>query len=251
MESSIFEVQGVHIKEYSPDLYYQFIYFPVEMISFFDYVLKNLYEKFFIEHSHSEAEKAEREQRKEKLMIGIKNLDEVTDVKSLGPKNINRLICIRGIVIRSSEVYPDMKLAFFRCTHCRSDLTVTLDNAKVQEPTECPTCHIKHSFELIHNQCQFTDKQYIKFQELPEYVGEGETPHSLTVICYDNNVDGIRPGDRVEIVGIYRAQSVKIQRIRTNVKSVFNTYVDLISFRVLEENRFRTEETSGKQKFSD
>jgi DNA replication licensing factor MCM4 len=72
-------------------------------------------------------------------------------------------------------------------------------------------------------------------------VGEGETPHSLTVICYDNNVDGIRPGDRVEIVGIYRAQSVKIQRIKSSLKSVFNTYVDLISFRVLEENRFRTE----------
>ena len=44
---------------------------------------------------------------------------------------------------------------------------------------------------------------------------EGETPHSLTIICYDNNVDGIRPGDRVEVVGIYRAQSVKVQRIKT------------------------------------
>lgn len=39
-------------------------------------------------------------------MIGIKHIDELTDVKSLGPKNINRLICIRGIVIRTSEVYP-------------------------------------------------------------------------------------------------------------------------------------------------
>lgn len=43
------------------------------------------------------------------------------------------------------------------------------------------------------------------------------------------------------MVGIYRAQSVKVQRVKSNLKSVFNTYVDLISFRVLEENRFRTE----------
>jgi hypothetical protein len=42
-----------------------------------------------------------------------------------------------------------------------------------------------------------------------------------------------------------------VQRIKTNVKSVFNTYVDLISFRILEENRFRSEEAPGKQKFSD
>lgn len=45
------------------------------MIYFFDYVLKNLYERFFIENSHSETEKGDREQRKEKLMIGIKQLD--------------------------------------------------------------------------------------------------------------------------------------------------------------------------------
>jgi DNA replication licensing factor MCM4 len=57
-----------------------------------------------------------------------------------------------------------MKRAFFRCSNCKEDLTVTLDNAKVQEPTECPNCKLKNTFELIHNLCQFTDKQYIKFQ---------------------------------------------------------------------------------------
>ena len=47
-------------------------------------------------------------------MMGIKYLDELTEVKNLGPKNINRLICFRGIVIRASEVYPEMKRALFR-----------------------------------------------------------------------------------------------------------------------------------------
>lgn len=51
--------------------------------------------------------------------------------------------------------------------------------------------------EIQHNLCSFTDKQYIKFQELPEFVIEGETPGSVTVIAYDTNVDGFRPGDRV------------------------------------------------------
>ena len=149
MESTIFEVQGTHLKDFDRELYYQFIYFPVEMISFFDFVLKNLYERCFIENSHSELNKSEREQRRDKLQVGIKHLHEITDLKSLGPKNINRLISVRGIVIRASEVYPDMKMAFFRCTNCRSDLTVALDNAKVQEPTECPTCRIKNCFEII------------------------------------------------------------------------------------------------------
>lgn len=128
-----------------------------------------------------------------------------------------------------------MKRAFFRCIrpNCKAEMQVVLENAKVQEPTECQRCRVKNSIEIVHNLCEFTDKQFIKFQELPEYVPEGETPNSLTIICYDNNVDGIRPGDRVEVVGIYRAQSQKVQKNKLSVKSVFNTYIDLISFRVV------------------
>lgn len=96
--------------------------------------------------------------------MGIKYLDELTEVKNLGPKNINRLICFRGIVIRTSEVYPEMKKALFRCTQCREEITVGLENAKIQQPTDCRNCKHKNSLEIIHNLCQFTDKQYIKFQ---------------------------------------------------------------------------------------
>lgn len=46
--SDVFEVKGTHLKEYNQEIYYQFIYFPAEMISCFDLVLKSLYETFFI-----------------------------------------------------------------------------------------------------------------------------------------------------------------------------------------------------------
>jgi DNA replicative helicase MCM subunit Mcm2 (Cdc46/Mcm family) len=41
------------------------------------------------------------------------------------------------------------------------------------------------------------------------------------------------------MVGIYRAQSVKVQRGRATLKSVFNTYIDLISCKILTDNRFK------------
>ena len=72
--------------------------------------------------------------RRDKLMMGIKYLDEITEVKNFNPKNINRLICFRGIIIRASEIDPEMKNSYFRCTFCREDISVPLDNAKVQEP---------------------------------------------------------------------------------------------------------------------
>ena len=100
-------------------------------------------------------------------MSGIRDLDELTEVKNLGPKSINRLISFRGIVIRTSEVYPEMKQAVFRCVNCKEDTTVFIDNAKCQQPTDCKNCKQKDCLEIIHNLCTFTDKQHIKFQELP------------------------------------------------------------------------------------
>ncbi len=65
-------------------------------------------------------------------MMGIKFLDEITKIRNLIPADINKLICFQGIVIRTSEIVPEMKRAFFRCTICKRDEEIALVNAKVQ-----------------------------------------------------------------------------------------------------------------------
>lgn len=55
----------------------------------------------------------------------------------------------------------------------------------------------------------------------------------MNILCYDNNVNGMRPGDRVEIVGLFRAQSRKVSRFKSNLDTVFSTFTDLISFKVI------------------
>ena len=91
-------------------------------------------------------------------------------------------------------------------------------------------CRTKFSFELIHNQCLFVDKQYVKLQEIPEVVPDGETPQTLTLMAYEDYVDQVKPGDRINCVGIYRAQGVRVNsRIRT-VKSAFKTYIDVVTY---------------------
>jgi len=61
-------------------------------------------------------------------MVGIKHLydEEKTCVKDLGPKNIGKLVLLQGIVIRTSEVYPEMKRAHFICTVCKSQIDIDL-----------------------------------------------------------------------------------------------------------------------------
>lgn len=64
----------------------------------------------------------DRNLKKEKLMMGLTTLEkeEISIMRNLTPKDINRLVCIRGIVIRCSEIYPEMKSALFRCTNCKN-----------------------------------------------------------------------------------------------------------------------------------
>ncbi len=57
---------------------------------------------------------------------------------------------------------------------------------------------------LIHNRCVFKDKQWVKLQETPDAIPEGETPHTVSLYAYDELVDVARPGDRVDITGVYR-----------------------------------------------
>lgn len=132
-----------------------------------------------------------------------------------------------------------MKTAYFTCSFCGHSVEVELENARVAEPRNCVSCKQRECMEIQHNLCAFTDKQYIKFQELPEFVTEGETPGSVTVLAYDNNVDGFRPGDRVEVIGIYRAASSLVQRSKNHVRTIFNTYIDMISFSILEEKHHK------------
>lgn len=71
----------------------------------------------------------------------------------------------------------------------------------------------------------------VRVQETPDEVPAGETPASIVVFAYDDLVDAVRPGDRVEVTGVFRAQARRVNPKITKVKSVYRTYVDAIHFR--------------------
>ena len=71
---------------------------------------------------------------------------------------------------------------------------------------------------------------------MPDKVPEGETPQSITLLSYDKNVDFIRPGDKIECVGIYRATGLRKNKGRRTLQSVFNTYVDVLTYKKVKKN---------------
>ena len=59
-------------------------------------------------------------------MVAIKNLGEIKIMRDICEKEVNRLISFRGIVVRASDIIPEMKRAFFRCVRCEQDMRVML-----------------------------------------------------------------------------------------------------------------------------
>jgi DNA replication licensing factor MCM4 len=215
-------VDACHIFEFDTMLYNQLIYYPSEIIIYFDQVLNEVYKANFLSE-----EESIRDQNN--ILTRIVNLPFKSRLRALNPKDINHLISIQGIVIKTSEIYPDMKDAYFRCSKCLHVVMSQIDRGRVNEPVVCSSCNTRLGFELIHNLSTFTDKQFVKMQETPESVPEGETPQNVTMIMYDDMVDGCKPGDRVEIIGIYRAQPNRMNRGRRVLLSVFKTYIDVVS----------------------
>lgn len=218
-----FPVNGSHIFEFSRALYDHLVSFPTEVIPIFDRELWNI---------------SVRELRAEPEDLGtcqvqVHSLHEKDSkiMRSMNPSDIERLISIKGIVIRCSDLVPDMMSAVFRCTveDCKNEVAVALSHWTIEEPTRCEGCGSSHSFQIVHNECTFSDRQVLKLQEPPELVPEGETPQNVAVCCFDDLVEQVRPGDRVEITGIYRASPVRPMRNWKQCSAVYRTYVDAIS----------------------
>ena len=85
-----------------------------------------------------------------------------TSAKRRNPAHPAGLIAISGMVIRTSQLIPEMQEAFFQCQVCAHTARVEIDRGRIAEPCVCERCHTSHSMALIHNRSMFSDKQMVR-----------------------------------------------------------------------------------------
>lgn len=194
--------------------------FPQEVIPIMDQVINDFY---FSQHGEQEVSF--------RIQVRTYGLPNVSKMRSLDPNNIDQLVSLKGMVLRCSSIIPELKQSFFRCYMCNVSIDILIDRGRIEEPSKCPSCNAIGGLELIHNRCLFTDKQLIRLQETPDEIPEGETPKTITLFAFDDLVDTVRPGDRIEVTGVFRAVAKRTNSKHRTLGSIYKTYIDSIHFR--------------------
>lgn len=132
-----------------------------------------------------------------------------------------------------------MKVAFFRCLTCNHTVQVEIERGKIDEPARCPrdVCGTMGSMSLVHNRCEFADRQVIRLQETPDAVPDGQTPHTVSLSVYDELVDVSKPGDRLVVTGIFRSMPVRVNPRQRTLKSLFRTFLDVVHVKIGTDDR--------------
>ena len=142
--------------------------------------------------------------------IRLRELPFSTPLRKLSSEHIGKLAMLEGIVIRATNVRPLVTNGVFRCKRCEDTIVVPQTGNFLTFPFRCtnPTCRNTRSFEFVQEESEFIDSQELRIQEYPEELPPGQTPRSLDIqLIGKDTVELARPGDRVHVVGIVRAEA--------------------------------------------
>ncbi|VEU23770.1 DEKNAAC104815 [Brettanomyces naardenensis] len=134
----------------------------------------------------------------------------------LTPRTINssylsKMVSVGGVVTRTSLIRPKIIKSIHYCEktgrfHSREYRDQTTSFNPITTPAIYPTEDPDgNKLTMEYGFSKYRDHQTITIQELPETAPAGQLPRSLDVILDDDLVDKVKPGDRVEIIGVFRS----------------------------------------------
>jgi DNA replication licensing factor MCM3 len=138
--------------------------------------------------------------------------DHHVSPRTLRAAQLGKMISLEGIVTRCSLVRPKMLKSVHYCPdtglfHTREyrDATTSTSNLPPTSSVTPQEDDEGHPLETEFGYCVFRDHQRISIQEMPERAPPGQLPRSIDIILDDDLVDKCKPGDRIQLVGVYRS----------------------------------------------
>ncbi|KAG8458740.1 hypothetical protein KFE25_012938 [Diacronema lutheri] len=137
--------------------------------------------------------------------------DSIRDLRQI---HLGCLVKVSGVVTRRTQVFPQLKLIKYDCQRCGEQLGPFAQRATAEEvrPAVCPACHSKGPFTLNVEQTVYRNYQKLTVQEAPGTVPAGRLPRHKDIILLGDLIDIARPGEEVEVTGVYTNNLDSVQR---------------------------------------
>ncbi|KAK1381643.1 DNA replication licensing factor MCM2 [Heracleum sosnowskyi] len=140
----------------------------------------------------------------QKIYVRITNLPVYDQIRNIRQIHLNTMIRIGGVVTRRSGVFPQLQQVKYDCNKCGMVLGPFFQNSYAEVKVgSCPECQSKGPFTINIEQTLYRNYQKLTLQESPGIVPAGRLPRYKEVILLNDLIDCARPGEEIEITGIY------------------------------------------------
>ena len=186
------------------------------MIRIFDEVLKEVVKNEFPGYT---------ERVSNIFHIRITELPISDRLRDLRQDHLNCLIRVSGVVTRRTGVFPQMLSIAYECSSCHEIIGPFPFTALESKPSTCPGCSLTGTFRINPSKTEYGNYQRITLQESPGTVPPGRVPRYKEVVLLGDLTDIARPGEEIEVTGVYMHSHVGVAKDRSGFP-VFGTIIE-------------------------
>ncbi|PFH56460.1 hypothetical protein XA68_16474 [Ophiocordyceps unilateralis] len=189
------DVSYEHLSESKAILAYFLANAPTEMLKLMDQVAM---EVVLLQFSDYESIRSE-------IHVRITDLPVHYTLRQLRQSHLNCLVRVSGVVTRRTGVFPQLKYVKFDCGKCGVTLGPFQQENNVEVKISfCQNCQSRGPFTINSEKTVYRNYQKLTLQESPGTVPAGRLPRHREVILLWDLIDRAKPGEEIEVTGIYR-----------------------------------------------
>ncbi|KAG7885211.1 hypothetical protein KL938_001468 [Ogataea parapolymorpha] len=195
INSESLEVSYVHLLHSKAILALFLTTCPEEILKIFDVVAMEATELHYPDYSQIHSE----------IHVRIADYPTINNLRELREANLNSLVRVSGVVTRRTGVFPQLKYVKFNCLKCDAVLGPFFQDSNQEvRVTFCTNCQSRGPFRMNTEKTLYRNYQRITLQEAPGSVPAGRLPRHKEVILLWDLVDVAKPGEEIEVTGIYK-----------------------------------------------
>ncbi len=156
-------------------------------------------------------------------------------VQDISSKHIEKLIAVRGVVTKRTEVMHKVRIAVYKCQMCDAEFKIPVLK-KTAPPQVCASCK-RRTLALQEEDSYFVDIQKAEIQDLLERITGGAPAARIALFMEDDYVNAITPGDNIEITGVMRIiPMVPSKGKATSKVQTYTRYLDVVHVQKLQKD---------------